>query len=62
MAFAGTGITRVDDEPLDTEDDIFAYGAGIRFQALKSQNVWVGLDIAKGPEEYAWYIQVGHPW
>jgi hypothetical protein len=62
VAFAGAGFTDTSLPALDTDNDIKAVGAGIRFKALKEQNVWVGLDIAKGPEEYAWYIQVGHPW
>jgi hypothetical protein len=62
IAFAGGGFTNSEDPTLDTLDDIHAFGAGLRFQAIREQNVWVGLDIAKGPEEYAWYIQVGHPW
>ena len=62
IAFAGTGFTNSEDPTLDTLDDIYSFGAGLRFQVLPEQNVWVGLDIAKGPEEYAWYIQVGHPW
>ena len=62
IVFAGAGFTNSDDVDLDTRDDIFSFGAGLRYQALQEQNVWVGLDIAKGPEEYAWYIQVGHPW
>jgi hypothetical protein len=62
IVFAGAGFTNSDDVDLDTRDDIFSVGAGLRYQALQEQNVWVGLDIAKGPEEYAWYIQVGHPW
>ena len=62
VAFAGAGFTNAGDPTLETEDDIVSFGAGLRFQALREQNVWVGLDIARGPEEYAWYIQVGHPW
>jgi hypothetical protein len=61
VAFAGVGL--VDEtETSQTQDDINAYGAGIRFQALKEQNIWLGIDIAQGPEEKAWYIQMGHPW
>jgi len=26
------------------------------------QNVWVGIDTARGPEEYNWYIQIGRAW
>jgi len=62
VAFAGAGFTDVKEPNQETADTIKAYGGGIRFQALKSQNVWLGLDIAKGPEEYYWYIQMGHPW
>lgn len=59
IAFAGTGYT----ESLATQDtDINAFGIGVRFKAIKQHNVWVGLDLAKGPEDYAWYLQVGHPW
>ena len=62
VAFAGAGFTNSKDPALDTNGDIKAFGTGIRFQALQQQNVWLGLDIAKGPEDYAWYIQIGHPW
>jgi len=62
VAFAGVGFAEARFPFADTEDDIRAYGAGIRFQALKEQNVWLELDVAKGPEDYAFYIQVGHPW
>jgi hypothetical protein len=62
VAFAGAGFAEARFPVADTEDDIRAYGAGVRFQALKEQNVWLELDLAKGPEDYAFYIQVGHPW
>lgn len=61
VVFAGSGF--VDETALSqTEDSIYSYGAGIRFQALKKQNAWLGIDIAQGPEEIAWYVQMGHPW
>ena len=62
VAFGGAGFAHSGDPDFSTSQDIKAYGAGIRFQALKNQNVWLGIDIAKGPEEYFWYIQMGHPW
>ena len=62
VAFAGVGFAEARVPFADTEDDIRAYGAGIRFLALKEQNVWLEVDVAKGPEDYAFYIQVGHPW
>jgi hypothetical protein len=62
IAFGGAGFTKNDEAPLETGQNIKSIGAGVRFQALKEQDVWVGLDIAKGPEEYAWYIQIGQGW
>lgn len=62
VAFGGVGFAEARFPFADTEDDIRAFGAGIRFRALKEQNVWLELDVAKGPEDYAFYIQVGHPW
>ena len=62
VAFGGAGFAHSGDPDFSTSQDIKAFGAGIRFQALKNQNVWLGIDIAKGPEEYFWYIQMGHPW
>lgn len=62
IAFAGAGFTKNDEDTLETTQNIKSVGAGVRFQALREQNVWLGLDIAKGPEEYAWYIQIGQGW
>lgn len=61
VAFAGAGFTD-ETELSQTEDNISAYGAGVRFLALKEQNVWLGIDIARGPEDKAWYVQIGHAW
>ena len=62
LAFSGTGFTDEDLEFADNSDSINTVGAGSRFNIFKDQNIWVGIDIARGPEEWAWYIQVNHPW
>jgi hypothetical protein len=62
IVFAGAGFTKNDEEDLVTTQNIKSVGTGVRFQALREQDVWIGLDIAKGPEEYAWYIQIGQGW
>jgi hypothetical protein len=62
VAFAGAGFAEARFPFADTQDDIHAYGAGIRFLALKEQNLWLEVDLAKGPEDYAFYINAGHPW
>lgn len=61
IAFAGLGFVE-ETELSRTEDDIYGYGVGMRFQALKEQNIWLGIDLAQGPEDKAWYVQMGHPW
>ena len=62
LGFLGEGFT--DERGIwdETEDEIKAYGVGFRWLALQTKNVWVGLDLARGPEEDAFYIQLVHPW
>ena len=62
VGFYGRGWTDTNLPATDTEQDIEAYGVGARWRALKSQDVWVGLDFARGPEDDVYYIQVGHAW
>ena len=60
--FGGVGSVKIGDEQTETSDDIRTIGIGARFLALREQDAWVGLDIARGPEDVAWYIQIGSPW
>ena len=63
VVFCGAGFTKSVDQPeFETTQNIKSVGVGVRFQALQEQDVWIGLDIAKGPEDYAWYIQIGQGW
>ena len=62
LAFAGTGFTDGDSPVFEHTEDIYNYGVGARYKIFEEQNVWVGMDAAKGPEEWNWYIQVGHAW
>jgi hypothetical protein len=60
--FTGAGYVDTGFEFGETDDDIFNYGAGLRYLALPEQDAWVGVDLARGPEESAWYIQIGSSW
>lgn len=60
--FAGTGKVKSSLPVIDTDQNIYNYGIGGRYKIFDAQNVWVGIDIARGPEEFNWYIQVGHAW
>ena len=62
LGFLGEGFTDERGIRDETDDEIKAYGIGFRWLALQSKNVWVGLDVARGPEEDAFYIQLVHPW
>ena len=62
IAFAGTGSVSSDLPAIDTEQSIYNYGFGGRYKIFDAQNIWVGIDIARGPEDTNWYIQVGHAW
>ncbi|MEX1311342.1 MAG: BamA/TamA family outer membrane protein [Candidatus Sulfomarinibacteraceae bacterium] len=60
--FAGAGGTDGDLLLFQDERGIFAGGVGGRYLFRPQNNLWVGLDLAKGPEEGVFYIQVGHAW
>lgn len=60
--FTGRGKVDTGFDFGETEDDIESYGTGIRYLALPEQDAWVGLDLARGPEDTAWYIQMGSSW
>jgi hypothetical protein len=62
IGFAGSGSVASDIPVIDTEQSIYSYGLGGRYRIFEAQNIWVGLDIARGPEETNWYIQIGHAW
>ena len=62
VGFAGRGKTQGDNPAFETEDRIFAGGIGGRFLFLPDEYLWVGIDIARGPENTYWYIQVGQAW
>ena len=62
VGFAGIGRVGSDLPIIDTEQDIYSYGLGARYKVFDAQNVWIGIDIARGPESTNWYIQVGQAW
>lgn len=40
----------------------YSLGGGFRYLMAKQFNIYSGIDIARGPEEWAFYIQFGHYW
>jgi hypothetical protein len=62
IAYTGTGKVKSDIPIFDTQQAIYSYGVGARYRIFEAQNIWVGIDIARGPEDTNWYIQVGQAW
>ena len=62
LAFAGVGGTRGDTRVYEDESGIVAGGVGGRYLFRPQDSLWLGVDIAKGPEDTYAYIQVGHAW
>ena len=62
VGFTGIGSTLSSVERDKDNEVVWNAGAGIRFMALKSMGVKVGTDIARGPEEWAFYVSVGSAW
>jgi len=62
LGFVGGGQVTSDIPIIETEQSIRSYGVGGRYKIFEAQNIWLGIDIAKGPEDTYWYIQIGQAW
>ncbi len=64
LGFAGTGSvhSREISGVKIVKDDIFTYGAGVRYFLMRDMGLWLGADYAQGPEDGYGYITVGQAW
>jgi hypothetical protein len=62
LVFGGAGEVGGDNPAFATEDNIVAGGAGIRYYLMQDLGLWLGVDVARGPEEGYGYITVGQAW
>jgi hypothetical protein len=62
LGFAGIGKVYGDDPAFETQDDIVAAGVGGRYLFMPDEGLWLGVDVACGPEDTYMYITVGHAW
>ncbi len=62
VGFVGVGATRGDTRIYEDESGIVAGGIGGRWLFRPQDELWVGIDIAGGPEDIYTYVQVGHAW
>lgn len=61
LAFAGAGMTESTDAQEDF-NDIYAGGSGFRYLLARKVGMWTGIDVARGPEDWAFYITIGSAW
>ena len=62
VGFLGVAATRGDVPFFEDESGIVAGGIGGRFLFRPQDSLWVGIDVAKGPEQYIFYVQMGQAW
>jgi len=61
IGFGGVGKT-VSINILDENEKVYSKGAGLRYFIARRFGAHVGFDVAKGPEDTAFYLQFGHAW
>jgi hypothetical protein len=62
IGFMGAGRAWGRHETFSDTSSAVSHGVGFRYLIAKQLGLWVGIDFAKGPEDDAWYIQVGNAW
>jgi hypothetical protein len=62
VAFAGVGKALQRKETFGESSTAYNYGAGFRYLIARAFKIRAGIDIAKGPDSFGWYIVFGHSW
>lgn len=62
LAFTGVGAAFESLENIKSDEIVWNIGAGFRYLLSKTYGLKTGLDIARGPEDWAFYITIGTSW
>lgn len=62
IGFAGIGYTAPKIKEFNNSVGRVAGGGGFRYLIAKDYNIHGGIDVAKGPEQWAWYLTIGSNW
>jgi Omp85 superfamily domain len=62
IGFAGYGKTMFEKENFSGGNDVYNIGGGFRYLIARSFGLRTGIDIAKGPDDWGWYLVFGHNW
>jgi hypothetical protein len=61
VAFTGVGSAWGRDQNSDTQV-AYNFGGGFRYLIARTFKIRAGIDLAKGPDSWGWYIVFGHNW
>ena len=62
VAFLGAGRVWGRRTSFDEVGSVVSKGAGFRYLLARRLGLAAGIDVARGPEKTAWYIQFGNAW
>lgn len=62
VGFSGYGEAQPINKDIYDKQTAYNYGIGIRYLIARLYGLRMGVDIARGPEQWAFYIQFGSSW
>ncbi len=62
VAFGGYGKAMQRDQAFGEGQSVYNFGGGFRYLISRVFRVRAGIDVAKGPDSWGWYIVFGHAW
>jgi len=62
LVFGGTGVAADSFSDFDKAPSRATKGVGMRYMMARKLGMHAGIDVAQGPEDTYWYIQVGSAW
>lgn len=62
LGFAGIGKAYDSIEFMNSDELVWNAGGGFRYLLARTLGLKVGIDIARGPEEWAFYVTIGSAW
>jgi Na+/proline symporter len=62
VAFGGIGKAIEKNQSFSDAKNVYSVGTGFRYLIARAFKIRTGIDIAKGPDSFGWYIVFGHNW
>jgi hypothetical protein len=62
VGFAGIGKAFSNEKAFKDYTTAWSVGTGFRYKLARLLNIYWGVDVARGNEEWAFYLQLGHYW